>query len=115
MAGRSELGNGNVAIYGKSYEGATAWEAAAQGSEHLKTINTYLWHYRITPLLYKNGSAEARSQIMHSNYGSSILDYDDDDLDNSLDVVRVPAGPTRYGLGELDPYMDNYYDEQSHR
>ena len=36
--GQQEWSNGNVAIYGKSYEGATAWEAAAQGSPHLKTI-----------------------------------------------------------------------------
>ena len=68
------------------------------------------------PLLYKNGSAEARSQVMHSNYGGSILDYDTDDLDNMCaDVLEgFLAGPTRYGLGELDPYMDNYYDERSH-
>ena len=33
---------------------------------------------------------------MHSNYGSSILDYDDDDLDNMCsDVVEgFLAGPT---------------------
>ena len=31
------------------------------------------------------------------------------------DVVEgFLAGPTRYGLGELDPYMANYYDERSH-
>ena len=53
---------------------------------------------------------------MHSNYGSSILDYDGDDLDNMCsDVVEgFLAGPTRYGLGELDPSLDNYYDERSH-
>ena len=114
--GKQNWSNGNVAIYGKSYEGATAWEAAAQGSEHLKTIVPISGTTALGPLLYKNGSAEARSQIMHSNYGRSILDYDDDDLDNMCsDVVEgFLAGPTRYGLGELDPYMDNYYDERSH-
>ena len=114
--GTQNWSNGNVAIYGKSYEGATAWEAAAQGSEHLKTIVPISGTTALGPLLYKNGSAEARSQIMHSNYGSSILDYDDDDLDNlCADVVEgFLAGPTRYGLGEMDPYMDNYYDERSH-
>ena len=30
--------NGYVGLYGKSYEGATQWEAAAQASEYLKTI-----------------------------------------------------------------------------
>ena len=114
--GTQNWSNGNVAIYGKSYEGATAWEAAAQGSSHLKTIIPISGTTALGPLLYKNGSAEARSQVMHSNYGGSILDYDDDDLDNMCaDVLEgFFAGPTRYGLGELDPYMDNYYDERSH-
>ena len=114
--GTQNWSNGHVAIYGKSYEGATAWEAAAQGSEYLKTIVPISGTTALGPLLYKNGSAEARSQVMHSNYGGSILDYDSDDLDNMCgDVVEgFLAGPTRYGLGELDPYMDNYYDERSH-
>jgi len=114
--GQQNWSNGNVAIYGKSYEGATAWEAAAQGSSHLKTIVPISGTTALGPLLYKNGSAEARSQVMHSNYGGSILDYDDDDLDNMCaDVIEgFLAGPTRYGLGEADPYMDNYYDERSH-
>jgi hypothetical protein len=114
--GQQDWSNGNVAIYGKSYEGATAWEAAAQGSTHLKTIVPISGTTALGPLLYKNGSAEARSQVMHSNYGGSILDYDDDDLDNMCaDVIEgFLAGPTRYGLGEADPYMDNYYDERSH-
>jgi len=114
--GQQNWSNGNVAIYGKSYEGATAWEAAAQGSKHLKTIVPISGTTALGPLLYKNGSAEARSQVMHSNYGGSILDYDGDDLDNlCADVAEgFLAGPTRYGLGEADPYMDNYYDERSH-
>ena len=114
--GQQNWSNGNVGIYGKSYEGATAWEAAAQGSSHLKTIVPISGTTALGPLLYKNGSAEARSQVMHSNYGGSILDYDADDLDNLCgDVFEgFLAGPTRYGLGELDPYMDNYYDERSH-
>ncbi|MDP6905892.1 MAG: hypothetical protein QF440_00555, partial [Candidatus Thalassarchaeaceae archaeon] len=39
-----------------------------------------------------------------------------DDIDNMCaDVVEgFLAGPTRYGLGDLDPYMDKYYDERSH-
>ena len=107
--GTQNWSNGHVAIYGKSYEGATAWEAAAQGSEYLKTIVPISGTTALGPLLYKNGSAEARSQVMHSNYGGSILDYDGDDLDNMCgDVLEgFLAGPMRYGLGELDPYMDS--------
>ncbi len=114
--GTQNWSNGHVAIYGKSYEGATAWEAAAQGSEYLKTIVPISGTTALGPLLYKNGSAEARSQVMHSNYGGSILDYDSDDIDNMCgDVLEgFLAGPTRYALGENDPYMDSYYDERSH-
>ena len=114
--GTQNWSNGHVAIYGKSYEGATAWEAAAQGSQYLKTIVPISGTTALGPLLYKNGSAEARSQVMHSNYGGSILDYDSDDIDNMCgDVLEgFLAGPTRYALGENDPYMDNYYDERSH-
>ena len=114
--GTQNWSNGHVAIYGKSYEGATAWEAAAQGSQYLKTIVPISGTTALGPLLYKNGSAEARSQVMHSNYGGSILDYDLDDIDNMCgDVLEgFLAGPTRYLLGEYDPYMDSYYDERSH-
>ena len=114
--GQQNWSNGNVAIYGKSYEGATAWEAAAQGSEHLKTIVPVSGTTALGPLLYKNGSAEARSQIMHSNYGSSILDYNLEDADNLCgDVLEgLVAGPMRYTMGEFDPTGDPYYDERSH-
>ena len=52
------------------------------GSKHLKTIVPMSGTTALHPLLYKNGSAEARSQIMHMNYFSSTVDYDQDDLDN---------------------------------
>jgi hypothetical protein len=68
------------------------------------------------PLLYKNGSAEARSQIMHMNYFGSTVDYNGDDLDNICpDIIEgLFAGPVTYGMGELDPYMANYYEEREH-
>ena len=114
--GQQEWSNGNVGLYGKSYEGATQWEAAAMGSEHLKTIVPISGTTALHPLLYKNGSAEARSQVMHMNYFSSTVDYNNDDLDNVCpDIIEgVFAGPVTYGAGELDPYMANYYQERSH-
>ena len=114
--GSQEWSNGNVGLYGKSYEGATQWEAAAYGSEYLKTIVPISGTTALHPLLYKNGSAEARSQVMHMNYFSSTVDYNADDLDNICpDILEgFFAGPTTYGAGEFDPYMDNYYDERSH-
>ena len=114
--GSQEWSNGNVGLYGKSYEGATQWEAAALGSEYLKTIVPISGTTALHPLLYKNGSAEARSQIMHMNYFSSTVDYDEHDFDNVCpDIVEgFFAGPVTYGAGEFDPYMENYYDERSH-
>ena len=114
--GSQNWSNGHVGLYGKSYEGATQWEAAALGSEYLKTIVPISGTTALHPLLYKNGSAEARSQVMHMNYFSSTVDYNEDDLDNICpDIVEgLFAGPVTYGAGELDPYMSNYYDERSH-
>ena len=86
------------------------------GSEYLKTIVPMSGTTALHPLLYKNGSAEARSQIMHMNYFSSTVDYDQDDFDNICpDIVEgLFAGPVTYIGGEMDPYMQNYYDERSH-
>jgi predicted acyl esterase len=114
--GTQNWSNGKVGLYGKSYEGATQWEAAALGSEYLATIVPISGTTGLHPLLYKNGSAEARSQIMHMNYFSSTVDYNAEDLDNICpDIIEgFFAGPVTYGLGELDPYMDNYYDEREH-
>ena len=114
--GTQEWSNGNVGLYGKSYEGATQWEAAAMGSEFLKTIVPVSGTTALHPLLYKNGSAEARSQIMHMNYFSSTVDYNEDDLDNVCpDIAEgLFAGPVTYIAGEMDPYMQNYYDDRSH-
>ena len=114
--GSQEWSNGHVGLYGKSYEGATQWEAAAIGSEYLKTIVPISGTTALHPLLYKNGSAEARSQVMHMNYFSSTVDYNADDLDNVCpDILEgLFAGPVTYGAGELDPYMENYYSERSH-
>ncbi len=114
--GSQEWSNGKVGLYGKSYEGATQWEAAAMGSEYLKTIVPVSGTTALHPLLYKNGSAEARSQIMHMNYFSSTVDYNEDDLDNICpDIAEgLFAGPVTYIGGELDPYMQNYYDDRSH-
>lgn len=114
--GSQPWSNGNVGLYGKSYEGATQWEAAVHGSPYLKTIVPTSGTTALHPLLYKNGSAEARSQVMHMNYFSSTVDYDGDDLDNVCpDIAEgLFAGPVTWGAGEFDPYMANYYEERSH-
>ena len=114
--GQQNWSNGKVGLYGKSYEGATQWEAAALGSDYLATIVPVSGTTGLHSLLYKNGSAEARSQVMHMNYFSSTVDYDNDDFDNICpDIIEgFFAGPVTYGAGEFDPYMANYYDEREH-
>ncbi len=114
--GMQNWSNGNIGLYGKSYEGATQWEAAAMGSDYLKTIVPISGTTALHPLLYKNGSAEARSQVMHMNYFSSTVDYNEDDFDNICPDIAEGffAGPVTYIGGEMDPYMQNYYDERSH-
>ena len=114
--GQQEWSNGKVGLYGKSYEGATQWEAAVHGSEHLATIVPISGTTGLHPLLYKNGSAEARSQVMHMNYFGSTVDYNAEDMDNICpDIIEgLFAGPVTYGMGELDPYMANYYEEREH-
>ena len=114
--GKQNWSNGKVGLYGKSYEGATQWEAAVHGSEHLATIVPISGTTGLHPLLYKNGSAEARSQVMHMNYFGSTVDYNAEDMDNICpDIIEgLFAGPVTYGMGELDPYMANYYEEREH-
>ena len=91
--------------------------AAAQASEYLKTIVPVQGTTALHPLLYKNGSAEARSQVMHMNYFGSTVDYNEDDLDNVCpDIAEgLFAGPVTYVGGEMDPYMQNYYIQQLYR
>ena len=63
--------------------GSGNWKRASQdNSSNIRNDCT-------SPLLYKNGSAEARSQVMHMNYFSSTVDYNGDDLDNVCpDIVE---------------------------
>jgi len=76
--------------------------SSSLGSEHLATIVPISGTTGLHPLLYKNGSAEARSQVMHMNYFSSTVDYNaEDDLDNICpDIIEgFFAGPVTYANG----------------
>ena len=56
--------NGNVGMIGLSYDGSTPWMVAGTGNPHLKTIvpvsGVTDWHR----LMFRNGSAELRSQLI---------------------------------------------------
>jgi hypothetical protein len=64
--GTASFSNGAVGIIGKSYDGSTPWEAAAMGSEYLKTIIPMSGLIGAHDLMWRNGSMEARGAIMHN-------------------------------------------------
>jgi predicted acyl esterase len=61
-----EWSNGNVAMIGASYDGSTPWLVAALGNPHLKTIVPVSGLPSIFDLMFRNGTAETRGPIMHS-------------------------------------------------
>ena len=84
--GEAPFSNGNVGAIGKSYDGSTPWEAAAMGSDHLKTIVPMSGLIGVHDLMWRNGSMEARGAIMHNGvYGSFGLDGDLEDAQNACE------------------------------
>jgi pimeloyl-ACP methyl ester carboxylesterase len=68
--GKAEWSSGSVGIIGKSYDGTTAWVAAATGNEHLKTIVPIEGIDSMKDLHYRNGSAESRSVLLGGLYST---------------------------------------------
>jgi predicted acyl esterase len=56
--------NGNVGMYGKSYDGSTPWMVAASGNPHLKTIVPVSGVPDVYELMFRNGSAEIRGSFV---------------------------------------------------
>jgi predicted acyl esterase len=56
--------NGNVAMIGLSYDGSTPWMVAGTGNPHLKTIVPISGVTDWYKLMFRNGSAELRSQLI---------------------------------------------------
>ncbi|MFL2941728.1 MAG: CocE/NonD family hydrolase [Candidatus Poseidoniales archaeon] len=114
--GEQNWSNGNVGLYGKSYEGATQWEAALAGNPYLKTIVPISGTTSTKTLLFKNGSAEARSQVMHGAYFINIVDFDESDADHIC--PDVADGFTRGERTYLEPRVDidlDYWEERDYR
>lgn len=64
--GTQNWSNGNIALYGASYDGTTPWIGAAFGNEHLKTIVPVVGLTDVAGLMFRNGTSETRGPIMHS-------------------------------------------------
>ena len=57
--------NGNVAMIGGSYDGATPWDVAATGDVHVKTIIPMEGFPSLFDMMFHNGSSEGRAANMH--------------------------------------------------
>jgi hypothetical protein len=102
--------NGNVSLIGRSYDGSTPWQAAAMGSDYLKTIVPISGLTGIPELMFNNGAAETRTLLFHNVvYGTFAVDQDAEDVQNACpdylgstatQIASVAAdgftGPTPY-------------------
>ena len=115
--GTQPWSNGNVGVIGKSYDGSTPWEAAAMGSEHLKTIVPMSGLIGVHDLMWRNGSMEARGAIMHNGvYGSFGLDGDLEDVENGCEgyLEGYYAGVGAYLSGDNLAWLgSDYWEERS--
>lgn len=64
--GEQPWSNGNVMMWGASYDGSTPWEVASTGNPYLKTIVPTSGLPDMFDLMFHNGSAETRGAVMHS-------------------------------------------------
>ena len=115
--GSAQFSNGAVGIIGKSYDGSTPWEAAAMGSEYLKTIVPMSGLIGVHDLMWRNGSMEARGAIMHNGvYGSFGLDGDSEDPQNACEgyLEGYYAGVGAYLTGDNLAWIgSDYWEERS--
>ena len=113
--GKAPFSNGAVGIIGKSYDGSTPWEAAAMGSEYLKTIIPMSGLIGVHDLMWRNGSMEARGAIMHNGvYGSFGLDGNLEDSQNACEgyLEGYYAGPAAYLSGDNLAWTGSDYWEE---
>jgi len=115
--GSAPFSNGNVGAIGKSYDGSTPWEAAAMGSEYLRTIVPMSGLIGVHDLMWRNGSMEARGAIMHNGvYGSFGLDGDLEDTQNACEgyFEGYYAGVGAYLTGDNLAWTGSDYWEERH-
>ncbi len=115
--GNAPFSNGKVGAIGKSYDGSTPWEAAAMGSEHLRTIVPMSGLIGVHDLMWRNGSMEARGAIMHNGvYGSFGLDGDLEDSQNACEgyFEGYYAGVGAYLTGDNLAWTGSDYWEERH-
>jgi len=115
--GSAPFSNGKVGAIGKSYDGSTPWEAAAMGSDYLRTIVPMSGLIGVHDLMWRNGSMEARGAIMHNGvYGSFGLDGDLEDSQNACEgyFEGYYAGVGAYITGDNLAWTGSDYWEERH-
>lgn len=114
--GTQDWSNGNVGLFGASYDGSTQWEAAAMGNPHLKTIFPTSGLIGMYELMWRNGSAETRGPIMHNVvYGQFGVDQDTEDWQNAcVDYAAgLAQGGGAFAWGSSPaPEYNNYWEER---
>lgn len=113
--GQAEWSNGNVGLIGRSYDGSTPWQAAAMGSEHLKTIVPISGLTGIPELMFFNGAPETRNLLFHNVvYGTFAVDQDIEDLHNVCpDYLASTVYQTEETFGQGFIGMNPYYAERT--
>jgi|TARA_B100000959_G_scaffold285423_1_gene360113 hypothetical protein len=115
--GKAPFSNGKVGAIGKSYDGSTPWEAAAMGSQYLRTIVPMSGLIGVHDLMWRNGSMEARGAIMHNGvYGSFGLDGNLEDAQNACEgyMEGYYAGVGAYLTGDNLAWTGSDYWEERH-
>ncbi len=117
--GSQAWSNGNVGLIGRSYDGTTPWEAAAMGSEHLKTIVPISGLIGLHDLMWRNGSAENRggTGLLYALYYTFAFDGDPGDAEHVLcpDALQgAPQNWAAYATGDqVAPAVNPYWAERS--
>lgn len=114
--GEQPWSNGNVAMWGVSYDGSTPWEVAATGNPHLKTIIPISGLPDIYDLMFHNGSAESRGPLMHGPLVYWSYGWSDDFLQPPPLPIplppEVPPLPSAPQIGQANGRED-YQDMQN--
>ncbi|MGQ0535151.1 MAG: CocE/NonD family hydrolase [Methanobacteriota archaeon] len=90
--GTQPWSNGNVGIWGVSYDGTTPWMAAMYGNPHLKTILPVSGLTSIYDHAYPNGTPVAYAPIFHALYWSYGFTNDPRGPDQRLANAACPEG-----------------------
>ncbi len=91
--GEQAWSNGNVGLYGISYDGTTPWIAATFGNPHLKTIVPISGLTSIYEHSFRNGTPAAYAGWIHANYWAYGWQTQSRDAQDYAENAACPEGP----------------------